>query len=666
MLTFSILLFCNTIYMKRFFIFLLLYTRFTYGFGSDLDSLLQRLKTAKEDTNKVKLLLNIENEYININPDSAFYYTEICNALIGKLKDTAHIYECNLCYMECYYAKYNFEKSIEYAFKNLEIAQKIKNQKRIARSLSNISTTYNRFGRYYQAVEYAIKTLKYSQQTGDTLNISTRYANIAWIYLGLRQYDKSIEYAEKGIIAGEKYNDIKGLLKSLNNAGVAYDKINKIDKSLPLYEKKLTIALQHNIPYDAMVSLVNLAIQHYKRGNRKELIKYVSSLNDMLAKNESLGDINLVGHIYGVNAMKDMSLHQYSSAEKNLNAGLELVKDDSNADAHLFLYEIYYKLKYCMNDIPGGEYYSYKVDSLNQKAFSDELAMYSMDLEAKYETQKKENEILQQQQQLKKRKNWNIILISSIFILAALSFLLYRYLKQRNSLLEKEKIIQEQQIKRLEKEKQLEATEAILNGQEEERSRIAKDLHDGLGGLLSGVKYSLSNMKENVLLSSENALSFERTIDMLDSGIKELRRVSHNMMPENLVKFGLDTALKDYCNAITKTKALQVSYSSFGMEGFQANTNISVTVYRVIQELINNTMKHAGATESIVQLSKDEHKLHITVEDNGKGFDTSKMYDFKGAGWTNIQNRVTYLKGKIDLDSSKENGTSVIIEIPLS
>lgn len=652
--------------MKRFIIFLILLSRISFGFGSDLDDLLKQLKTAKEDTNKVKLLLNIENEYININPDSALYYTEICNALIDKLKDTAHIYECNLCYMEYYYAKYNFDKSIEYAFKNLEIAKKIKNQQRIARSLSNISTTYNRFGRYYPAVEYAIKTLQYSQQTGDTLNISTRYANIAWIYLGLRQYEKSIEYAEKGIIAGEKYNDVKGLLKCLNNAGVAYDKINKTDKSLPLYEKKLALSLQHNIPYDVMISLVNLAIQHYKRGNQKELTKYVSMLNDVLAKNAALGDINLVGHIYGANAMKDISLRQYQSAEKNLKAGLELVKNDSNADANLFLYEIYYKLKYCMNDIPGGEYYSYKADSLNQKAFSDELAMYSMDLEAKYETQKKENEILQQQQQLKRRKAWIIVLIGSILTLIVLSLLLYRYLKQRNSLLEKEKIIQEQQIARLENEKQLEATEAILNGQEEERSRIAKDLHDGLGGLLSGVKYSLSNMKENVVLSSDNALSFERTIDMLDSGIKELRRVSHNMMPENLVKFGLDTALKDYCSAITKTKALQVSYSSFGMEAFQANTNISVTVYRVIQELINNTMKHAGATASIVQLSKDEHKLHITVEDNGKGFDIRNMDSFKGAGWTNIRNRVTYLKGKIDVDSSEQNGTSVIVEIPLS
>ena len=208
----------------------------------------------------------------------------------------------------------------------------------------------------------------------------------------------------------------------------------------------------------------------------------------------------------------------------------------------------------------------------------------------------------------------------------------------------------------------MQATEAVLKGQEDERSRIAKDLHDGLGGLLSGVKYSLSNMKENVLLSSENALSFERTIDMLDSGIKELRRVSHNMMPENLVKFGLDTALKDYCSAITKTKALQVSYSSFGMEEFQANTNISVTVYRVIQELINNTMKHAGATASIVQLSKDEHKLHITVEDNGKGFDKNIENTSKSMGLRNLKNRVNYLKGKMEINSD-DQGTAINIEL---
>ncbi|MBK6273908.1 MAG: sensor histidine kinase [Saprospirales bacterium] len=250
--------------------------------------------------------------------------------------------------------------------------------------------------------------------------------------------------------------------------------------------------------------------------------------------------------------------------------------------------------------------------------------------------------------------------------MSLLSFLFYRYFKQRNTILENEKTIQQQKIIDLEKEKQLQATESILKGQEEERSRIAKDLHDGLGGLLSGVKYSLNNMKENVILSSENATSFERTVDMLDSGIQELRRVAHNMMPENLIKFGLDTALKDYCTSISNTGKLNINYSSFGMNNFNTETNVSITVYRVIQELINNSMKHANATESIVQLVNENNILHITVEDNGKGFDVKNINNFKGAGWTNIQNRITYLKGKINVDSSEQNGTSITIEIPIT
>ena len=310
--------------------------------------------------------------------------------------------------------------------------------------------------------------------------------------------------------------------------------------------------------------------------------------------------------------------------------------------------------------------YARQYQSLSDSIVAEDTKEQTSLMEIRFRVANKEQEINKlkdehkiQQLAIQHKNTLNYILVGGIIALLCILILSFYIYKSRQK-------IQQQRITELEKEKQLQATEAVLKGQEDERSRIAKDLHDGLGGLLSGVKYSLSNMKENVLLSSENALSFERTIDMLDSGIKELRRVSHNMMPENLVKFGLDTALKDYCSAITKTKALQVSYSSFGMEEFQANTNISVTVYRVIQELINNTMKHAGATASIVQLSKDEHKLHITVEDNGKGFDVKNITAFKGAGWTNIQNRVTYLKGKIDVDSSEQNGTSVIIEIPLS
>ena len=209
------------------------------------------------------------------------------------------------------------------------------------------------------------------------------------------------------------------------------------------------------------------------------------------------------------------------------------------------------------------------------------------------------------------------------------------------------------------------ATEAVLKGEEQERTRLAKDLHDGLGGMLSGIKYSLNSMKGNLIMTAENQQAFERSMDMLDSSIREMRRVAHNMMPEALVKFGLDAAIKDFCNDINQSGALQVSYQSIGMQDAHIDQTISITVYRVVQELLNNTMKHAGARNAIVQLSRREQQLTVTVEDDGRGFDKSLLRQGSGIGWNNIRNRVDFLKGKMDIDTQPVQGTSVHIELDL-
>jgi two-component system, NarL family, sensor kinase len=240
--------------------------------------------------------------------------------------------------------------------------------------------------------------------------------------------------------------------------------------------------------------------------------------------------------------------------------------------------------------------------------------------------------------------------------LLIISLLSYRNYRQKQKL-------QQQRISELETEKQLTATEAVLKGEEQERTRLAKDLHDGLGGMMSGIKYSFLTMKRNLIMTPENQQAFERSMDMLDSSIQEMRRVAHNMMPEALLKFGLDTALKDLCNDINQTGALHVNYQSIGMEDIAIDQTTSITIYRVVQELINNTMKHAAATNSIVQLSKTGDKLTITVEDDGKGFDIACLSMAKGIGWTNIMNRVEFLKGKLDINSHAGKGTSVLIEL---
>jgi len=277
------------------------------------------------------------------------------------------------------------------------------------------------------------------------------------------------------------------------------------------------------------------------------------------------------------------------------------------------------------------------------------------ELESRYQAQQKEMILFGQRKIIERKNLLNYLLASGLVSLAIIVVLLYRNYRHKQKL-------QQQLITDLETEKKLMATEAVLKGEEQERTRLAQDLHDGLGGMLSGIKYSFNTMKGQLVMTAENTRAFERSMDMLDSSIGEMRRVAHNMMPEALVKFGLNTALKDFCNDINQSGALKISYQSIGLEEAVLDRTGSIAVYRIVQELINNTMKHAGATTSLVQVSLLQQILSVTVEDDGKGFDIAMS---EGMGYRNIRNRVDFLKGSIDIQSENSKGTSVHIEINL-
>ncbi|NCU06219.1 MAG: sensor histidine kinase, partial [Chitinophagaceae bacterium] len=314
------------------------------------------------------------------------------------------------------------------------------------------------------------------------------------------------------------------------------------------------------------------------------------------------------------------------------------------------------QIHFAMQDLATGRQYALQSEMILDSISNTNIQKNIIDIEKKYESERKDNEIKLQRSELKQKNTINYLLIGGAVTLLVLSLLSYRNYRQKQN-------IQQQRITELETEKQLAATEAVLKGEEQERTRLAKDLHDGLGGMLSGIKYTLNNMKGNLIMTEENAQAFGRSIDMLDSSIREMRRVAHNMMPEALVKFGLDTALRDFCNDINKSGALQVQYQSIGLEGINIEQTKSVTIYRIVQELLNNTMKHASAKNALVQLSYNDGNLTITVEDDGKGFDAAVLKQSKGIGWSNIQNRVEFLKGKWDVDSQPGKGTSVNIEM---
>jgi two-component system, NarL family, sensor kinase len=305
---------------------------------------------------------------------------------------------------------------------------------------------------------------------------------------------------------------------------------------------------------------------------------------------------------------------------------------------------------------------------LNDSVLTEANLKQANTLSAIYENDKKEHAIAQletdkkiQLTSVRQAGLLNTIFFVAIVALILLSGVSYLYFKNKQK-------IERQKIAELEKEKQLMGIEAMLKGQEEERTRLAKDLHDGLGSMLSGVKISFSNMKENVIMDAANTRAFEKSLDQLDKTIAELRKVAHNLMPEALVKFGLRSAVKDFCESIQLSGNTEIICEQFGAERDLGNI-ADVNVYRIIQELVNNAVIHGQATQILVQLTKTEERVLITVEDNGKGFELSSLKKATGIGLTNIQSRVNYFNGLLDINSkpaktsSVNEGTTVNIEL---
>lgn len=632
----------------------------TAGIGQaslNKDSLLQLLKTGKEDTSAIRLLMLIQKQYATKNYDSSHYYLDRAASLAQQLKTDKFDFLINTGFAEYYYYNNDYKKALDYALKNKEIAEKGDDMKLLAKSYNNLAAVYNHFGQYRFAIDYTLKCIDISEKTKDSASFPVRNLTASNTYYNLNQFDKSVEYAKKAIGYGRQFSNTFAVMMGLNNLSASYSALNMLDSAIFINKQQLEFAKQEEDIVNINYALINLCFDNFKAGNTNALETYS---NELIRYSKDYPDNKTISEIRNALALNLIAQHKYGLAEAELDSGIRLALQEDNADALGNLYRNYAILQYMQSNIKEGSAYSFKYDSVISAGNLKELNFYTEELETKYGTEKKEAQIKLQQAELKQKSSLNYFLIAGSVALVLILLLGYRnYRNHRN--------LQQARIDELESEKKLMATEAVLKGEEQERTRLAKDLHDGLGGMLSGIKYSLSNMKENLIMTPDNARAFERSMDMLDSSIREMRRVAHNMMPEMLLKYGLNTALKEFCNEIDRSGVTAVTYQSIGMDEVATDQTTSVTVYRIVQELVNNAIKHAGAKNVLVQLhaSGQEKLLTLTVEDNGQGFDTSVLENSPGIGWSNIRSRVGFLKGKIDINSAPDKGTSVLIEIYL-
>ncbi len=626
-----------------------------YGQLPAKDSLLQVLQKKGDDTSRIKVLFALVSEYVQFNTDTAIILHEQGRQLIEKFNAHQYDFEYYFSGIKIYHATQDFEKALELNVKAIVMADKNKSLPQKADALRAAFTIYLNLKKDSLAIQTAHEALRITEQLKDTVNLPITYGNLSRLYYELSQLEKGIAYGKKGMEAGKRYHNMKGLLISLNNTALCYMESGQTEEAEKLYKEQLALAYENNIPRSVVKALMNLCFIAINAGDQVALKGYCLELNNYVKANSTApiakSDLKYMPLFSGYESLFELD---YAKAQTIALSGLPGAA--KNVQLLMNLYDLLVKINYASSNFSAAENYEKKSDSIRESVIKADLAGYEIEFDKKYQSEKKDNQIKLQRASINKKNTLNYILIGSAIAVLLISLLGYRNYRHKQKL-------QQQRINELETEKQLTAIEAVLKGEEQERTRLAKDLHDGLGGMLSGIKYSFQTMKGNMVMTPENAQAFERSMDMLDSSIKEMRRVAHNMMPEALVKFGLDTALKDFCNDIQQSGALQLTYQSIGLENAQLDQTTAITIYRVVQELLNNVLKHAAAKTAIVQVTKANGDISITVEDDGKGFDSNLLTTNRGMGWSNIQSRVEYLKGKLDVRSEPNKGTSVLVEL---
>lgn len=483
------------------------------------------------------------------------------------------------------------------------------NKSNLSYAAINLANLYIEFNQD-KAMQYAQLANKVSLETGDAIHIASSFGILAELAIQNKNYDLAKSYFLKASM--------------------------EIGKS-PVRN--------HNIELSILESLSRVSEE---QGNYKEALTYYKSYVD---KYKSVYDQEKLD----ITKRLESQFEKERQEQKYIKLQLESDKKAQQIKLINILRaqreQVYNNLKL----VEENQRERLKFSELESEKKEQQLRL------AKLETQQKNNDINSYKKLLAFKEKINTYYIVFIFIFIVLILLLlYAYKQRVKSIKQRDEL----HALALEKEKQnskISTLTALLEGQEQERGRLARDLHDGLGGLLSGTKLQLSYLDPHHSETIEEGIS--KSIDQIDGAVEELRRVAHNLMPDLLMKYGLEVAIQEFASRISNN-GLDIHTEFIGYTN-SISQEKQLILYRIIQELVNNSIKHASPSEIIIQISEEEKLLNLTVEDNGKGFDRTNLDMRKTAGFHNIELRVQFLKGTMNIASELNIGTSIELQIPI-
>jgi len=288
---------------------------------------------------------------------------------------------------------------------------------------------------------------------------------------------------------------------------------------------------------------------------------------------------------------------------------------------------------------------------MERKTFAKDLEKEIGEMQVKYKTAEKESQIKLQTSEIEKQKTRTIFLSSLILLIIISGGLLFNRFRLKSKQAAQEEKIKQERLR----------NQSIIRSQEDERKRVSRELHDGLGQMLSAARLNLGSLENK---NGHDSQELKKALSMIDESCIEVRNISHDLMPALLVKSGLIAAVEELAIKTRISGKLEI-YVDQDDQKEQISQEVEINIFRIIQELLNNIIKYAEATEVHIQFQQEYNQFSLLIEDNGKGFDNNLLQLSKGNGWYNIQSRLDLIHGTIEIDSQPGNGTVVHIGVPL-
>ena len=528
--------------------------------------------------------------------------------------------------------------------------------------------------KYVEGLRLALALHQKSKKNKD-VKIHYQITNlIAEIYRKNREHKKAIIYYKislKQLSLNLKdnrdltYNNQKDLAKKYQRIGTEYALLKINDSAIFYYNKLAELnSLDDEVLGLQASSFSNLAgiyqkdttiLNHYEKA-----IDYAErAIATHKKRNNRLSQASAINNLANVYLLQG----DFEKSKKKYFEGIKLIKRDTSSLSIAIKADLYYNLAWAMRNLKEYEAYDYQEISYNMEndLRDDEMTQNIKRITGEYNVG-----VVRKAGEFEKQKAQNltwIIGISSFSIILLLAFLLNQYKLRQKTLslqLSKQELLQQQKLEKIRTEAQIRILNATLDGKETERKQIAETLHDSVSALLSSANLHLQACKK--LFKGPIPVEVDKSQNIIHEASQKIRDLSHTLVSSILLKFGLAYAIKDMAEKYSNSQ-LEILYETQNIQRY--DQDFEIKLHNIIQELINNTLKHSEATTASILLVEKDEKLLLSIKDNGKGFDKLQVPKKDGLGINQIDARIHMMKGKFDIKSENNKGTLVTIELPV-